>query len=83
MTGPVAHGGRTKRWRKGDLVASQVPSTYRDAITLLQGEHTMNGQLVPPTGPPLYGLIKFLAVIGLMTIFALGIAIGVYLAGAF
>lgn len=43
----------------------------------------MNGPLVPPTGPPLYGLIKFLAVIGLMTIFALGIAVGAYLAGGF
>lgn len=41
----------------------------------------MNGQYPAPSEPPLYGLIKFLAVLGLMTIFGLGIAMGVFFAG--
>lgn len=40
----------------------------------------MNGQYPTPNEPPLYGLIKFLAMIGLLTIFGLGIFIGMLVA---
>lgn len=44
----------------------------------------MNGQYPQQNEPPVYGLIRFLAVIGLITIFVLGVALGHYLAsGAF
>lgn len=42
----------------------------------------MNGQYQNNGGPPLYGLIKFLAIIGLGTIFWLGLKIGIALAAA-
>lgn len=40
----------------------------------------MNSQYQGPSPGPMYGLIKFLAVIGLITIFGLGITLGVFLA---
>lgn len=42
----------------------------------------MNGQYPYRNDPPLYGLIKFLAVIGICTIFWIGLRIGFALAAA-
>lgn len=42
----------------------------------------MNGQNPYRNDPPLYGLIKFLAIIGIGTIFWLGLQIGIALAAA-
>ncbi len=40
----------------------------------------MNNQYPQPNNPPEYGLIRFLAAVGLITIFVLGVALGLYLA---
>lgn len=42
----------------------------------------MNGQYPGYSGGPMLGLIKFLAIVGILTIFGLGVAIGIALAGA-
>ena len=44
----------------------------------------MNNQYPPSPSGPLFGIIKFLAVVGLLTIFGLGIVVGASLvAGGF